>query len=119
MFVSGRIPTYLFIMIVFLLLIVTFNYWKLVEKNKMFKMSLYVSEEKLTELIESKVHVEKQVEVNENQMKFFKTKFESTLQALKQKEKEINDLSSSLKIKETYFNKLSYEVQVLKTNSVC
>jgi hypothetical protein len=115
MFASGRIPVYLFVMIVFLLLIVTFNYWKLMEKNKMFKKSLYVSEEKLNELIERKVHVEKQVEINEKQMKFYKTKFESTLVTLKQKEKEINELISNLKIKDNHYNRLNFEIKELRT----
>jgi hypothetical protein len=118
MFVNGRIPSYLFIMIGFLLLIVTFNYWKLMEKNKMFKMTLYASEEKLSELIERKVHVEKQIEINENQMKFFKTKFESTLLTLKQREKEIYDLTSNLKLKDNHFNRLNHEVKTLRINSV-
>lgn len=118
MFVNGRIPAYLFIMIGFLLLIVTFNYWKLMEKNKMFKMTLYASEEKLSELIERKVHVEKQIEINENQMKFFKTKFESTLLTLKQREKEIYDLTSNLKLKDNHFNRLNHEVKTLRINSV-
>ncbi len=68
---NGKIPTYIFVGLIVVLFIVSFNYWKLMEKNDMFKKSLYANEDKLNELIEKKVQVEKQIEVKSPQKKLF------------------------------------------------
>ena len=115
---NSRTPTLLLIGMVVVLIIITYNYWNLLERNKTLSDRLINSEEKLSDLNEKKAMLEKQGTIALDKVKSFEEKVEQNLQALQKKDSEIDELNTKLKSNEQDNEKLSLEIAEIKEKLV-
>lgn len=115
---NSRTPTLLLIGMVVVIIIITYNYWSLLERNTTLSDRLINSEEKLSDLNEKKAMLEKQGTIALDKVKSFEEKIEQNVKALQLKDSEIDELNTKLKGHEQDNEKLSLEIAEIKEKLV-
>lgn len=103
---NSRTPTLMIVGLVIVIIIITYNYWNLLDRNTVLRDKLMMSEEKIIDLNEKKASLEKQASGALDQIKSFEEKTELNSQALLKKDSEIDELNSKLRIKSQENEKL-------------
>lgn len=111
---NGRTPTILLVALTLIILILCYNNWGLSQRNISLREALMAKDEKLSDMMEKKAFVEKQVGVNSDRIKYFEERIEANKQIAQQKDSDIDDLSSKLKAKSTENDKLILELNDAK-----
>lgn len=111
---NAKTPSILLFFLIVIILIITYNYWGLSQKNLLLKQTIIADEEKLNNIIDAKVSMDKENELNLNKIKELEEKLESDRLALKQKDIDIDDLNSKLKSKTQDSDNSQIEVNDLK-----
>ena len=111
---NAKTPSILLFFLILIILIITYNYWGLSQKNLLLKQTIIADEEKLNNIIDAKVSMDKENELNLNKIKELEEKLESDRLALKQKDIDIDDLNSKLKSKTQDSDNSQIEVNDLR-----
>ena len=96
---NSRTPTLMIVGLVIVIIIITYNYWNLLDRNTALRDKLMISEEKIIDLNEKKASLEKQSSTVLEQVKSLEEKSEKKDQALLKKGSEIDELNSKLQSK--------------------
>lgn len=94
---NSKTPNLLVIGLVVIIIIISYNYYSLLQKNRTLKEALFINEEKISELVDKKAYVEKQNELNVDRIKGFEDKVNAHAQSQQKKDSEIEELSAKLK----------------------
>ncbi len=103
---NSRTPTLMIVGLVIVIIIITYNYWNLLDRNTVLRDKLMISEEKIIDLNENKASLEKQASSALDKIKSFEEKTEQDSQALLKKDSEIDELNSKLRLKSRENEKL-------------
>ena len=108
---TSRTPTFILIALLVVILILTYNYWSLSDKNQSLKSSLLKADEK-------KSLVERENHINAGRVKYFEDRAEALQKTIKDKEDELASLKSQLKAKTEENDRSLWEVSNMKTKLV-
>jgi hypothetical protein len=118
MFRNGKSTTFFLIGSLCVICVISYNYWQLSQKNFHLRDVLFTDKEKINDLEEEKAQVEKQNGINLDRIKFFEDRMNANSAAIKQKDREIDELNTKLKLKEQDFNKILLELNETKEKLV-
>ena len=86
---SSRTPTFILIALLVVILVLTYNYWSLSEKNQAMRNLLYKADEK-------KLLVEKENHINSGRVKYFEDRADALQKSNREKDDEIVQLKSKI-----------------------
>lgn len=99
---------------VIVIIIITYNYWNLLDRNSQLRDRLISSEEKLSDLNDKKASLEKQEASAQDKLKTVQDNLEQARQALQKKDSEIDELNTKLKTQEQDNEKITLDLADLK-----
>lgn len=100
---SSRTPTFILIALLVVIMVLTYNYWSLSEKNQAMRNLLYKADEK-------KLLVEKENHINSGRVKYYEERADALQKSNKEKDDEISRLHSQLEEAKKETAKLNWEV---------
>lgn len=116
---SLKTPTLFIILLLAVLSVLTFNYWGLAQNNVRLRDSLISVQNRLNESNDKKANVEKQVNLNTQEIDQLKVEIADKNKALDQKGKDIETLNNKLKEVKQEKDNLLVEVNDVKEKLVC
>lgn len=115
---NSKTPTLVILCLLGVIGVITYNYWSATQRHLRIKEALFMSEEKINELIEKKAYADKQLGLTADRAQKLEKELEEALKASEQKDKDVSDMNERMKKKEQERDKFALENSDLKENLV-
>lgn len=113
---NSKTPTLVILCLLGVIGVITYNYWSATQRHLRIKEALFMSEEKINELIEKKAYADKQIGLTADRAQKLEKELEEALKASEQKDKDVSDMNERMKKKEQERDKFALENSDLKEN---
>ncbi len=115
---NSRTPTLVILFLLGVIGLIGYNYWSASQRHVRIKEALFMSEEKINELMEKKAYADKQVGLTGERVQKLEKDIELMKQAVEQKDKEMDQMSERMKKNQQERDKYASEYSDLKESLV-
>lgn len=115
---NSKTPTLVILFLLGVIGVITYNYWSATQRHMRMREALFLSEEKISELLEKKAYADKQVGMGADRVSRLEKDIEALHKAEEQKDREVEDMNARMKKNQQDRDKFAIENTELKDNLV-
>lgn len=115
---NSKTPTLVILCLLGVIGVVLYNYWSASQRYLRIKEALFMSEEKINELIEKKSYMDKQMGMTADRVQKLEKDIEEMQKVSEQKDKEVDEINQRMKKNQQDRDKFALENSDLKETLV-